>query len=74
MHYSHYIEKKQVAQTIKDSKTLKREIRALRSANSELKAKKLTIVTMDEKKVISEKGSIPIHIVPVTEWLLSSEP
>ena len=63
----------QVAQTIKDSKTLKREIRALRSANNELKAKKLTIVTMDEKKVLSEKGSIPIHIVPVTEWLLSSE-
>ena len=63
MHYSHYIEKKQVAQTIKDSKTLKREIRALRSANNELKAKKLTIVTMDEKKVLS-----PLRLLPSVHY------
>jgi len=60
----------QVAQTTNDSKTLRREVRALRTAANELKAEKLTIVTLDENKVLSEVGSSSIHIVPVTEWLL----
>ena len=59
----------QVAQSTTDSKTLKRELRALLIAAVELKAEKLTIITLNERKELNEEGRI-IQIIPVTEWLL----
>ena len=59
----------QVAQSTTDSKTLKRELRALLIAAVELEAEKLTIITLNERKELNEEGRT-IQIVPVTEWLL----
>ena len=59
----------QVAQDINDSKTLNREVRALLQAATDLHAEKLTIITLDEKKVLNEDCR-KINIVPITEWLL----
>ena len=60
----------QVAQSTTDSKTLKRELKALLIAAVELKAEKLTIITFNERKELNEEGRI-IQIIPVTEWLLN---
>ena len=59
----------QVVQSTTDSKTLKRELRALLIAADELKVEKLTIITLNERKELNEEGRT-IQIVPVTEWLL----
>ena len=59
----------QVAYSLADQKTIKREIRALLSAARELSAEKLTIVTLEEKNEIHEEG-LTINIIPITEWLL----
>lgn len=59
----------QVAYSIADQKTIKREIRALLSAAKELNAEKLTIITLEEKNEIHEED-MTINIIPVTEWLL----
>lgn len=64
------IELIQVAQSTTDSKTLKREIKALLIAAAELKAEKLTIITLNERKELIEEGRT-IRIVPVTELLLN---
>lgn len=62
----------QVAQTISDNKTLRREIRALTRAAADLKANKLTIVTLDESGFLKEEGR-SIRVVPVTKWLLDHD-
>jgi len=59
----------QVAYSLADQKTIKREIRALLSAARELSAEKLTIVTLEEKNEIHEED-MTINVIPVTEWLL----
>lgn len=46
-----------------------RETKALIEATQELKAKKLTIVTWDEKREI-EKDGVAIRLTPLWEWLL----
>jgi len=59
----------QVAYSVTDDKTLKREIRALLTARKELKTKKLTIITLDQKRDIELEG-ITINMIPVLEWIL----
>lgn len=63
----------QVAYTISDSKTLKREMKALSIANRVLKAKKLKIITLDEKRILYTEEGTPVHVLPVVEWLLKEE-
>ncbi len=46
-----------------------REVRALVEAGNELKVKKLTILTWDEKRTV-KKDSDTIEFVPLLEWLL----
>lgn len=46
-----------------------REIRALVEAKGELKVKKLTVLTWDEKREIKKDGSV-IQFRPLWEWLL----
>lgn len=59
----------QVCLTLLDTKTLYREIRALKIAARELKPFKMTIITLNEKQEITEDGNT-IQVIPVTEWLL----
>ncbi|MCF8338550.1 MAG: ATP-binding protein [Bacteroidales bacterium] len=60
----------QVAFSLEDEKTRTREIRALITATNYLKAKKLTIITMEQKDELQVNGHI-IHVIPVAEWMLS---
>ena len=48
-----------------------REIKALLETTQELKPKKLTILTWDEKKEIEKEGKI-IQWKPLWEWLLEN--
>ncbi len=59
----------QVSLSIENKKTRDREIRALLTANRELKATKLTIITMNEEDKIEQDGMI-INVIPVINWLL----
>jgi hypothetical protein len=59
----------QVSLSIENKKTRDREIRALLSANRELKATKLTIITMHEDEKIEQDG-IVINVIPVINWIL----
>ena len=63
------IELIQVAQSIADPKTLKRELRSLLIAAIELQAEKLTIITQNDRKVIHEEGK-EISVIPIAEWLI----
>ncbi|MCD6202122.1 MAG: ATP-binding protein [Bacteroidales bacterium] len=63
----------QVTQTLADPATLKREIRALSVANKELHAGRLTIITLDEEDLLYTGEGIPIHVIPIAEWLLKEE-
>ena len=63
------IELIQVAQSIADPKTLKRELRSLLIAANELQAEKLTIITQDDSNLIHEDGK-EISVIPVAEWLI----
>ena len=46
-----------------------REVRALLEASDELKVKKMTVLTWDEKREIKKDGSV-IQLRPLWEWLL----
>src|SRR3989344_4863685 len=46
-----------------------REIKALLEASDELKVKKMTVLTWDEKRAV-EKDGMTIHFKPLWEWLL----
>lgn len=46
-----------------------REVKALIEAGGELKVKKLTVLTWDEKRAV-EKDGMTIHFRPLWEWLL----
>ena len=47
-----------------------REIKALVEASNELKVKKLTVLTWDEKRQVKE-GNLTISFKPLHEWLLA---
>lgn len=59
----------QVAYQAGNSDTEQREIKSLIEAADELKAKRLTILTWDEKKQ-AQKGNAIINFVPILEWLI----
>lgn len=61
----------QVSVDISSSKTYKREITALCKAANSLKCEALTLITMNEKRVVTCEQHT-IKIVPVIEWLLQS--
>jgi uncharacterized protein len=69
--YSHrkVIELIQVALSLEDQKTRKREIKGLLAANETLNAQKLTIITLNQNEEIPA-GKKVIHAVPITKWLL----
>jgi hypothetical protein len=46
-----------------------REVRALLEASDELKVRKMTVLTWDEKREIKKDGSV-IQLRPLWEWLL----
>ncbi len=46
-----------------------REVKALLEASDELKVKKMTVLTWDERREIKKDGSV-IHLRPLWEWLL----
>ena len=49
-----------------------RETRALFEAADELKVKKLTVLTWDEKRKV-EKDGITVHFVPLWQWLTEAQ-
>jgi len=59
----------QVSLSLEDEKTKKREIRALLTASKNLKAKKLTIITLNSQEVM-EIESLTINVVSVLDWIL----
>lgn len=59
----------QVSKSLKDPKTFKREIRALIQASSELRPKRLCIITENEESLITQNGQ-QIEVIPVVKWLL----
>lgn len=61
----------QVCYEVKNSDVEQREIKALAEASDELKAKKLTVLTWDEKRAI-EKNGVTIYLKPLWEWLVES--
>ena len=65
------IELIQVALSLDDQKTRKREIRGLLAANEALNAEKLTIITLNQKEEIPV-GNRVIQAVPITNWLLET--
>ncbi len=71
--YSHrkVIELIQVALSLDDPKTLRRESRALLAAKEALQADKLTIITLNHKEDIVA-GEFFINAIPITEWLLET--
>ncbi|MBI4369393.1 MAG: ATP-binding protein [Elusimicrobia bacterium] len=64
------IELIQVTQNLSALKTRERELRALHQASEELKARHLTIITMDTEEMIREQGN-KIRVVSCREWLKS---
>jgi uncharacterized protein len=65
------IELIQVALSLDDQKTLRRETRALLAANNALNAEKLTIITLNQKEDIVA-GELSIQAIPIAEWLLET--
>jgi len=63
------IELIQVAISLEDSKTLKREIRSLITASRDLNATKLTIITRGEEQELTADG-LRIEVKPVIKWIL----
>ncbi len=59
----------QVCYEVKNPDVEEREAKALIEAGSELKIKKLTVLTWDEKREV-EKDGMTIQLRPLWEWLL----
>lgn len=59
----------QVCYEIKNLDVEEREVKALIEAGTELKTKKLTVLTWDEKRAV-EKNNMVINFKPLWEWLL----
>ena len=63
------IELIQVAISLEDSKTLKREVRSLIMASHDLNVTKLTILTLgDEQELVAE--NLKIEVKPVINWII----
>jgi predicted AAA+ superfamily ATPase len=58
----------QVCYDLSDLVTLKREIRALQTAMTELSVRSSLIISYNERREIADSCGV-IRIVPVTEWL-----
>ena len=65
------IELIQVAYTIADSKTFKRETDAMLNAAKKLNCTNLTLITTDENQDI-QVGDLTIHHRSAVDWLLGS--
>lgn len=61
----------QVCYEVKNSDAEQREIKALVEASDELKARKLTALTWDEKREVKKDG-LTIQFKPLWEWLVES--
>jgi len=61
----------QVTVSLEDKKTKNREVRALITANRQLKAERLTIITLNEEGTIDKEG-VTIKVKPVIKWLLEN--
>ncbi|KKS37152.1 MAG: hypothetical protein A3G49_03705 [Candidatus Sungbacteria bacterium RIFCSPLOWO2_12_FULL_41_11] len=59
----------QVCYDLTGSDVEQREVKALLEASDELKVKKMTVLTWDEKREIKKDGSV-IQLKPLWEWLL----
>jgi len=59
----------QVCYDLTGSDVEQREVKALLEASDELKVKKMTVLTWDEKREIKKDGSV-IQLRPLWEWLL----
>jgi len=66
---SRVVELIQVAYSVADSKTFKRETEALYKAAKALKCNKLTLVTFDNSRIIA-KDNLTIRVVNAAEWFL----
>lgn len=61
----------QVCYDLRNSDTQQRETKALFEASDELKVKKLTVLTWDEKRTVTKDG-MTIQFKPLWAWLLES--
>ena len=68
-HKRKVIELIQVAESLEDRKTLKREIRSLVTASRDLNATLLTIITMGVEQELTADG-LKIEVKPVVGWIL----
>ena len=60
----------QAAISVADDDTLRREIAALVKLNSRFGLKRMTIVTLDEERVVDADDGSRIEVIPVWKWLL----
>lgn len=65
------IELIQVCYEAMNSDVEQREVKAMIEASYELKVRKLTVLTWDEKRVV-KKDNMTIHFKPLWEWLLET--
>ena len=62
----------QVCLNLSSQKTLERELRALCAAGDELGVDKLTVITLDEERMISQEGK-SVAVVSAPRWCLMKE-
>lgn len=56
--------------SVNDEKTLHREVSALVKLNAYHPLKKMTIVTLDESRVVEDGSGARIEVVPIWRWLI----
>ena len=59
----------QVSVDISSTKTYNREISALCKASADLKCNKLTLITMNDNRIIEEENHT-IQVISIIDWLL----
>ena len=60
----------QVAYSLRDARTLEREVSGLKLLNRKHPLNKLKIITRDEKDEIELNQETKIEVLPVWQWLL----
>lgn len=60
----------QASISVKDEKTLHREVSALVKLNAYHPLKKMVIVTLDENRVVEDSSGARIEIVPIWRWMI----
>ena len=63
----------QVAYSLRDDKTLEREISGLKILNQKHPLKKLMIITRDEEDELELNPETKIQVLPVWQWLLEDD-